>query len=369
MINNKLLCYSTIGILFVLIFMIGIKVFKNKTIIEENFYDGETQTQDPAQEDLKAQIDLIKNQINTIIDKNQKQDTALTEKQNKLTDDQESKLKSFENINLKDLEITNQNIDLYKNALLETDKLRKIKDQEQLKAIEANEESVKNMKDSMIQISNTESNLDKIIKELGVFHNDYQNQLENILQKRLSVNDAEFKLKKDNLNKLINQLSDKMENIQSAIKDEVINQIVNRQVSTRLVVERMPQTTDIYKIFVNTPPPDNDPGCLSFEDNEASGEICADLTNQQYTLEKIKDENTYLNKIRSSSSTADPVSVNKNIRYPFYLVKPISNPLKFLVCNIDKGITKLSFKKLSGNMNERFDGFTQIDADLNNCNM
>jgi hypothetical protein len=365
MTNNKLLCCLTIGILFVLILMIGNKVFKNKQIIEENFYDGET-TQN--QEDLKAQLTAIQDQINNIKTKNVEQDSTLDQKQNKLDDSLESKIKLFENVDLKDLETTNQNIDLYKNALLETDILRKTKDEQQLRSIKENEESVKNMKGSMIQISNTESNLDKIINELGVFHGGYHSQLENILQKRLNINDAVFDVKKKNLDKLVSILSDKIENIQRKTVEEVINQIENVKTATRLVVEKMPATTNIYKIFVNTP--ENDPGCLYIDMNGIpTGVLCSDVNNQQYTLEKITNEAKYLEKIKKVSDISESVNVSKNIKYPFYLVSPIRNPLTCLVCNIDKGITKLSFRKFDGNMNERFEGFTQIDADLSTCNM
>ena len=126
MTNNKLLCCLTIGILFVLIIMIGNKVFKNKKIIEENFYDVENQ------DDIKAQLADIQNKIDAITNKNQEQDTALNEKKNKLTEDLESKLKLLEDIDSSDLN-ANQNINLYKNALLEIDELRKNKDAQQLK--------------------------------------------------------------------------------------------------------------------------------------------------------------------------------------------------------------------------------------------
>ena len=112
MTNNKLLCCLTIGILFVLIIMIGNKVFKNKKIIEENFYEGET-----TQDDLKVQLETIQQQIDAITTKNQEQDTALTEKQNKLTDDQESKLKLFETLDFKDLRLFNWDL----NGFTKTD--------------------------------------------------------------------------------------------------------------------------------------------------------------------------------------------------------------------------------------------------------
>ena len=100
MTNNKLLCCLIIGILFVLIIMIGNKVFKNKKIIEENFYDVENQ------DNLESQLTTIRNQLNAIQLKNQEQDTALNQKQNKLTEDLESKLKLLEDIDSSDLNAT-----------------------------------------------------------------------------------------------------------------------------------------------------------------------------------------------------------------------------------------------------------------------
>ena len=86
------------------------------------------------------------------------------------------------------------------------------------------------MKDSMIQISNTESNLDSIMAKLGEFHESQAN-LETILEKRLSIKDAEFELKKENLNNLVSKLSDKIEKLEKQNFEEVINQIENVRTS------------------------------------------------------------------------------------------------------------------------------------------
>lgn len=362
MTNNKLLCCLIIGILFVLIIMIGNKVFKNKKIIEENFYDVENQ------DNLESQLTTIRNQLNAITTKNQEQDTALNQKQNKLTEDLESKLKLLEDIDSSDLNATNQNINLYKNALLEIDELRKNKDAQQLKSIKENEESVKNMKDSMIQISNTESNLDSIMAKLGEFHESYQANLETILEKRLSIKDAEFELKKENLNNLVSKLSDKIEKLEKQNFEEVINQIENVRTSTRLIVEKIPSSSNTYKIFVNTP--ENDAGCLSTNINSIpNGVICSTgSSNQQFIFDKINNETIYKEHIGKVSGKQS-ISLDKSIRYPFYLIRPVLTPLKCLVCNIDKSITKLSFKDPDGSMNERFDGYSQIDSDLSTCNM
>ena len=224
------------------------------------------------------------------------------------------------------------------------------------------------MKDSMIQISNTESNLKSIMENLGKFHNTYKADLENILEKRLSIDDAEFESKKKNLNNLVSKLTDKIEKLEKQNVEEVINQIENVRTSTRLIVEKVPSTSNTYKIFVNTP--ENDPGCLSTNINSIpNGVICSPgSSNQQFIFDKINNEKIYKEHI-GKVSDKEVTSLDKSIRYPFYLIRPVSTPLKCLVCNIDKGITKLSFKDPDGSMNERFDGYSQIDSDLSTCNM
>ncbi len=366
MINNKLLCYLTIGILFVLIFMIGIKVFKNKTIIEENFYGGEV----PAtQEDTNVKLQELQRQIDEMKSKNVSQDELdrqILDTQTKIEPELE-KLKLFENIDLKDLETTNQNIDLYKNALLETDKLRKQKDQEQLKSIKENQDAVNDMKNSALEISNIESNLKNIYSTLGDFHDTYNKKLEKIINEKLNIDEEVFKKKKKDLDTKIIQLEAAIEASSVNKENKQILQVENHKTSTRLAVQLI--SDNRYLIYVNTP--ENNPGCLSIDDmNVPKGVFCDKGQIQQKfileLIEKSKDYDAELKKINKNHT----IDVNADtITYPFYIVKPDYNNKVCLFCDIDKGLTKLSFRPITGSINERFDGFTNIDHDLETCNM
>ena len=377
MINNKLLCYSTIGILFVLIFMIGIKVFKNKTIIEENFYGGEV----PTDQDTKIKLTELQRQIDEIKSKNISQDELDRQIQNTQAriEPELEKLKLFENIDLTDLDSTNQNIDLYKNALLETDTLRKQKDEEQLRSIKENQDAVNDMKNSALEISNLETNLNSIYSQLGTFHDTYNQNLERILNEKLNIDETVFKQKKNELNQKISDLEKLVDDIDEDDSDKQILQIENHKTSTRLAVQLISNIgssgTDvkIYHVYVNTP--ENNPGCLSIDDavSTPKGVFCEKGSNQQkFILKKINKESEY----RSELKAADKDNIaNQSIKYPFYIVKPeLSTSMAglsdlCLFCNIDKGLTKLSFRPVTGSMNERFSGFTNIDHDLETCNM
>lgn len=371
MINNKLLCYSTIGILFVLIFMIGIKVFKNKTIIEENFYGGEVTTD----QDTKIKLTELQRQIDEIKSKNISQDELDRQIQNtqaKIEPELE-KLKLFENIDLSDLESTNQNIDLYKNALLETDKLRKQKNEEQNKSIKENQDAVNDMKNSALEIANIESNLTKIYSELGNFHNTYNEKLERIINEKLNIDETVFRQKKDELNKKIADLEKIVDDIDEDDSDKQILQIENHKTSTRLAVQLISNVglsgqpdVKIYHVYVNTP--ENNPGCLSIDEvNTPKGVFCEKSSNQQkFILKKINKESEYRTELKEKDK--DKVA-NQPITYPFYIVKPEFNTNMCLFCDIDKGLTKLSFRPVTATMNERFSGFTNIDHDLETCNM
>ena len=370
MINNKLLCYSTIGILFVLIFMIGIKVFKNKTIIEENFYGGEV----PTDQETTIKIAELQRQIDEIKSKNISQDELDRQIQNTQSriEPELEKLKLFENIDLTDLDSTNQNIDLYKNALLETDKLRKQKDEEQLKSIKENQDAVNDMKNSALEIANLETNLKNIYDELGNFHDGYNQKLESILNEKLNIDETVFTQKKNELNQKITELEGLVDEIDEDDSDKQILQIENHKTSTRLAVQLISNIglsgsdVKIYHVYVNTP--ENNPGCLSIDEvNTPKGVFCEKGSNQQkFILKKINKESEYRAELKDADK--DKVS-NQPITYPFYIVKPEFNTNMCLYCDIDKGLTKLSFRPVKASMNERFSGFINIDHDLETCNM
>ncbi len=296
--NSKKLCLIFMVIIVIIFLQMLNKNYKNKKNIVENF-QGETLS------DVIEKIDSFENKLSEI---SIAIDTKNSQLQNKI-DEQNKKIETIHSSNLDE----------------------------------------------------TANNLINNISELKSFHDNYQRQLENIIDRRYDLEKSQYQIKQNAINQTIdeiNALKTKISGKNNINKDNINALMLKSNKSNKtLMLEKVPKpwTDDQvpeYKVkFMNE---DKSTDCLSYEkSNEiitARGEICVvDAKNQNFYLQEITSQEDYKAYIKSPKEV--------EVREIFHLIFPISEKETVAnekICLTFDEIDELSFSKVDGDLGEQF---------------
>jgi len=195
-------------------------------------------------------------------------------------------------------------------------------------------QSVKNSIDSSLNEAKEASNeFKQNLNAFGEFHDNYSQELQRVLQKRLDYTDPAFKSRQEIQNNRMKHIEEDLSTIELLKmkvlekKDNEIRSIICKSNSTKLNVEPImagQNSTGKFSIYLNN-------NCLSYSENLGKIELMVgncDLSNtrQAFELKQINDFSEYNDAIKQENTGLKKlVTKSDDIYYPFYLVHPENN--------------------------------------------
>jgi len=200
------------------------------------------------------------------------------------------------------------------------------------------------------------------ITKFGEFHNNYQHELQKVLEKKLNFSDQIYESRKE-----FNE--DKLQNIEKKIKNLHGNSLINSPETKYKSILCKANSYRLNISWVSLDGEENYNGnfiihlndkCISYIHNQTpplkTFECALDdeADHLQFKFVKITNFANYNTNINLETSTVEKemVTRNENINFPFYLIVPINVAGKCLYISDD---TKVYIDTIKNNPNNRFE--------------
>ena len=288
----------------------------------------------------------------------------------KLIDDEILNLKDSWN----DMEISiDQKLKLYGNKLTQIQDIIDNSDKQQELRLNDFEKVADDLNAKKMNIGQQYRDFSTSIKELGQFHDNYQKELESILDRRYNLSNAEYKLRKDKQSQKLDKIEQTLRNLkpqQNQNTNKSFKSIKNDGSGNILNVAKILKHDNKYNVFINDY--DEQGGfetkCLNTVDPEAennNGIIGINTPSLQPCNGAKKNQNFLIKKINNSYEYneiigLDDTEINKSrpedeeyIKYPFYVVTPKEEVNRGWCLNIDDN-KNASIQSCSSTSYQRF---------------